>query len=415
MGDVRTGEEHIAIVGAGQAAASLALRLRHGGYSGALTIFGDEPHPPYQRPPLSKAYLKREWTVDRLYLRPAEFWSGLGVDVVAGAPVTALDPAARTLEVGGRSVAWTKLALATGTRPRPLPPEFADLSGVYELRSLADADRLEREIRPGRRLLVLGGGYVGLETAAVAAKAGLTVTVVERAPRILERVACAETSDAIRALHAGHGVRILEGRSVAQVEAREGAVAAVTLDDGTRLEVDAVLVGIGVLPRDELARAAGLTCDNGIVVDAHGRTSVGGNWTPGIWAAGDCASFPFEGLPTRLESVQNAVDQAECAADDMLGRPRAYAPVPWFWSDQYDTKLQIVGLNRGYDAVLRRQSERGESLWYFREGRMIAVDALNDARTYMAAKKLLEAGAVLTLDEVADAGFDPVARMKRSA
>ena len=415
MGDVRTGEEHIAIVGAGQAAASLALRLRHGGYSGALTIFGDEPHPPYQRPPLSKAYLKREWTVDRLYLRPAEFWSGLGVDVVAGAPVTALDPAARTLEVGGRSVAWTKLALATGTRPRPLPPEFADLSGVYELRSLADADRLEREIRPGRRLLVLGGGYVGLETAAVAAKAGLTVTVVERAPRILERVACAETSDAIRALHAGHGVRILEGRSVAQVEAREGAVAAVTLDDGTRLEVDAVLVGIGVLPRDELARAAGLTCDNGIVVDAHGRTSVGGNWTPGIWAAVDCASFPFEGLPTRLESVQNAVDQAECAADDMLGRPRAYAPVPWFWSDQYDTKLQIVGLNRGYDAVLRRQSERGESLWYFREGRMIAVDALNDARTYMAAKKLLEAGAVLTLDEVADAGFDPVARMKRSA
>ncbi|MFG1239441.1 FAD-dependent oxidoreductase [Xanthobacter autotrophicus DSM 597] len=410
MGDVRTGEEHIAIVGAGQAAASLALRLRHGGYSGALTIFGDEPHPPYQRPPLSKAYLKREWTVDRLYLRPAEFWSGLGVDVVTGAPVTALDPAARTLEVGGRSVAWTKLALATGTRPRPLPPEFADLSGVYELRSLADADRLEGEIRPGRRLLVLGGGYVGLETAAVAAKAGVTVTVVERAPRILERVACAETSDAIRALHAGHGVRILEGRSVAQVEAREGTVAAVTLDDGTRLEVDAVLVGIGVLPRDELARAAGLTCDNGIVVDAHGRTSVGG-----IWAAGDCASFPFQGVPTRLESVQNAVDQAECAADDMLGHTRSYAPVPWFWSDQYEMKLQIVGLNRGYDAVLRRQSERGESLWYFRDGRMIAVDALNDARTYMAAKKLLEAGAVLTLDEVADAGFDPVARMKRPA
>lgn len=410
MGDVRTGEEHIAIVGAGQAAASLALRLRHGGYSGALTLFGDEPHPPYQRPPLSKAYLKREWTVDRLYLRPAEFWSGLGVDLMTGAPITALDPIARTLEVGGRSVAWTKLALATGTRPRPLPPEFYGLSGVYELRSLADADRLEGEIRPGRRLLVLGGGYVGLETAAVAAKAGLTVTVVERAARILERVACAETSDAIRALHAGHGVRILEGRSVAQVEAREGALAAVTLDDGTRLEVDAVLVGIGVLPRDELARAAGITCENGIVVDTHGRTSV-----PGIWAAGDCASFPFQGLPTRLESVQNAVDQAECAADDMLGHTRDYAPVPWFWSDQYDMKLQIVGLNRGYDAVLRRRSERGESLWYFRDGRMIAVDALNDARTYMAAKKLLEAGAVLTLDEVAAEGFDPVARMKRTA
>lgn len=410
MDQERAGEDHICIVGAGQAAASLALRLRHGGYCGALTLFGDEPHPPYQRPPLSKAYLKREWTVDRLYLRPAEFWSGIGVDVVTGAPVTALDPVARTLEVAGRRVAWTKLALATGTRPRPLPPEFSGLNGIYELRSLADADRLEGEIRPGRRLLVLGGGYVGLETAAVAAKAGLAVTVVERAARILERVACAETSDAIRALHAGHGVRILEGRSVARVEARDGAVAAVTLDDGTRLEVDAVLVGIGVLPRDELARAAAIACENGIVVDVHGRTS-----TPGIWAAGDCAAFPFQGLQTRLESVQNAVDQAECAADDMLGLTRAYAPVPWFWSDQYDMKLQIVGLNRGYDAVLRRRSERGESLWYFRDGRMIAVDALNDARTYMAAKKLLEAGAVLTLDEVADEAFDPVARMKRPA
>ncbi|WP_029005251.1 NAD(P)/FAD-dependent oxidoreductase [Azorhizobium doebereinerae] len=403
-------QEHIAIVGAGQAAASLAIHLRHGGYGGALTLYGDEGHPPYQRPPLSKAYLKREWTVDRLYLRPEEFWSGLGVELKMGARVTGLDPAARTLEVEGRVVSWNRLALATGTRPRPLPPEFSGLKGVYELRSLADAERLQDEIRPGRRLLVLGGGYVGLETAAVAAKAGLTVTVVERAARILERVACAETSDAIRALHAGHGVRILEGRCVAGVEAHGGAVGAVTLDDGTRLEVDAVLVGIGVLPRDELARAAGIACDNGIEVDVHGRTSA-----PGIWAAGDCAAFPLAGMPTRLESVQNAVDQAECVADDMLGRPRAYAPVPWFWSDQYDMKLQIVGLNRGYDAVLRRRSERGESLWYFREGRMIAVDALNDARTYMAAKKLLEGGIVISRDEASREGFDPVARMRQPA
>lgn len=403
-------QEHIAIVGAGQAAASLAIHLRHGGYDGALTLYGDERHPPYQRPPLSKAYLKREWTVDRLYLRPEDFWSGLGVALVTGARVTAIDPAARTLQVNGRAVPWSRLALTTGTHPRPLPPEFSGLKGVYELRSLADADRLQDEIRPGRRLLVLGGGYVGLETAAVAAKAGLSVTVVERAARILERVACAETSDAIRALHAGHGVRILEGRSVAGVEAHGDAVAVVALDDGTRLEVDAVLVGIGVLPRDELARMAGIACDNGIVVDVHGRTSA-----PGVWAAGDCAAFPLAGIPTRLESVQNAVDQAECVADDMLGRPRAYAPVPWFWSDQYDMKLQIVGLNRGYDAVLRRRSERGESLWYFREGRMIAVDALNDARTYMAAKKLLESGAVISLGEASQEGFDPVARMRRGA
>ncbi|MCG5238117.1 NAD(P)/FAD-dependent oxidoreductase [Xanthobacter oligotrophicus] len=403
-------QEHIAIVGAGQAAASLAMHLRHSGYSGALTLYGDEPHPPYQRPPLSKAYLKREWTVDRLYLRPADFWSGLGVALVTDARVTAIDPAGRTLEVNDRTVPWSKLALATGTRPRTLPPEFSGLEGVYELRGLADAERLQDAIRPGRRLMVLGGGYVGLETAAVAVKTGLSVTVVERAARILERVACPETSDAIRALHAGHGVRILEGRSVAAVAARDGAVAVVTLDDGTRMEVDAVLVGIGVLPRDELARAAGIACDNGIAVDVHGRTSA-----PGIWAAGDCAAFPLAGIPTRLESVQNAVDQAECAADDMLGRPRVYAPVPWFWSDQYDMKLQIVGLNRGYDAVLRRRSERGESLWYFREGRMIAVDALNDARTYMAAKKLLEGGIAVSLEEAAQEGFDPVARMRRPA
>ncbi|MBA4789612.1 MAG: FAD-dependent oxidoreductase [Rhizobiales bacterium] len=403
-------QEHIVIVGAGQAAASLAIHLRDGGYSGVLTLYGDEPHPPYQRPPLSKAYLKGEWTVDRLYLRPREFWADLGVELVTGTAVTSIDPDARTLQVDGCTVGWTKLALATGTRPRPLPPVFTGLRGVFELRSLADVDRLAGEIRPGRRLLVLGGGYVGLETAAVAARASLTVTVVERGPRILERVACAQTSDAIRALHAGHGVRILEGRGVAEVEARDGAVAAVRLDDGTRIEVDAVLVGIGVLPRDELARAAGIACDNGILVDRHGRTSAAG-----IWAAGDCAAFPLDGLPTRLESVQNAVDQAECAADDMLGRPRAYAPVPWFWSDQYDAKLQIVGLNRGYDAVLRRPSERGQSFWYFRDGRMIAVDAINDARTYMAAKKMLEGGIAVSLDEASREGFDPVARMRRPA
>ncbi|MFS8038904.1 NAD(P)/FAD-dependent oxidoreductase [Xanthobacter sp. AM11] len=401
--------EHIVVVGAGQAAASLAMRLRNGGYSGPLTLVGDEPHPPYQRPPLSKLYLKREWTVDRLYLRPVEFWAGLGVALVTGRTVTAIDPAARTLQLDGGAMAWSKLALATGTRPRPLPPEFARLDGVFELRGLADADRLQGEIRPGRRLLVLGGGYVGLETAAVAVKAGLSVTVVERASRILERVACAETSDLIRALHAGHGVRVLEGRSVAQVEAQDGAVAAVTLDDGSHIAVDAVLVGIGVLPRDELARAAGIACDNGIVVDAHGRTGV-----PGVWAAGDCAAFPLAGISTRLESVQNAVDQAECAADDMLGRPRAYAPVPWFWSDQYDVKLQIVGLNRGYDAVVHRRSGHGYSLWYFRDGRMIAVDAINDARTYMAARKMLESGLALSHAEVSREGFDPVARMRQA-
>ncbi|MFG1462936.1 FAD-dependent oxidoreductase [Xanthobacter sp. DSM 24535] len=404
------GQEHIVVVGAGQAAASLIVRLRQGGYSGKLTVFGEEPHLPYQRPPLSKAYLKREWSIDRLYLRQASFWSDLGVDVVTDVPVTAIDPVEHTLTAGGARVTWTRLALTTGTRPRPLPADFSGLTGVHELRSLADADRLREDIRPGQRLLVLGGGYVGLETAAVAVKAGLSVVVVERAARILERVACEDTSSIIRDLHARHGVRILEGRSVARVLVENGAIAAVELDDGERIPVDLAIVGIGVLARDELARAAGIACDNGIVVDTFGRT-----FTPDVWAAGDCACFPLHGVPTRLESVQNAVDQAECVADDMLGRSRPYAPVPWFWSDQYDVKLQIVGLNRGYDAVVRRRSDRGESLWYFRQGWLIAVDAINDARTYMAAKRMLEGGQEISLAEVSAADFDPVARMRQTA
>ncbi|WP_238121009.1 MULTISPECIES: NAD(P)/FAD-dependent oxidoreductase [unclassified Xanthobacter] len=402
--------EHVAIVGAGQAAASLALRLRHGGYSGPITMFGEEPYPPYQRPPLSKAYLKRDWSVDRLYLRPEEFWRTQDVRVVREAVVSAIDPASRTLVAGGRTHGWSRLALVTGTRPRPLPVGFAGLRGVHELRDLADADRLQGEIRPGRRLLVLGGGYVGLETAAVAVKAGLEVVVVERAARILERVACAETSAVIRGLHESHGVRIVEGRGVAGVRARDGAIAAVELEGGARLEVDVAVVGIGVQARDELARAAGLACDAGIVVDGFGRTSA-----PDVWAAGDCATFPLDGQPTRLESVQNAVDQAECVADDMLGRGRIYAPVPWFWSDQYDVKLQIVGLNRGYDAVVPHRSAQGQSHWYFRGDRMIAVDAINDARTYMAAKKMLEGGKGVGRADVAADGFDPVAWLRRPA
>ncbi len=402
-------QEHIVIVGAGQAAASLAIRLRNKGYSGDLTIFGDEPHLPYQRPPLSKGYLKREWSIDRLYIRPAKFWTDHGVRVVTDAPVTAIDPIQRTLEARGRTVTWSKLALATGTSPRPLPAGFAGLKGVHELRSIADADRLQNEIHPGRRLLVLGGGYVGLETAAVAVKAGMSVVVVERARRILERVACPQTSAIIRALHEGHGVRILEGSAVTNVAARDGAITGVELDDGRSLQVDVAIVGIGVLPRDELARTAGITCDDGIVVDRFGRTSA-----VGVWAAGDCAVFPLDGVPCRLESVQHAVDHAECAADDMLGHPRAYTPVPWFWSDQYDVKLQIVGLNRGYDAVVPHRSERGESLWYFRRGDMIAVDAINDARTYMAAKKMLEGGINVSLAEVSKEGFDPAGRTRHS-
>lgn len=393
----------IAIIGAGQAGAALAERLRHKGYDGAIALFGQEPCQPYQRPPLSKKYLGGEWDFNRLALRPAAHWQELGVDIVTSATVTAIDPAQKTLTVGGQTLRWSKLALTTGAAPRRLPDGLRGLAGVYEMRTLANADALKADFRSGRRLLVLGGGYIGLETAAVAAKAGLDVCVIEQAPRILQRVACEQTASLIRDLHRQHGVRILEGRCVIRFIGTD-RFTALALDDGTQLEADLIVVGIGVLPCTGLAQDSGLKCDNGIRVDLYGRSSA-----PDIWAAGDCANFPYQGIPTRLESVPNAVEQAECAADDMLSLSRPYQPIPWFWSDQYDMKLQIVGLNRGYDRVLPVPSERGHSLWYFRDGRMIAVDALNDARAFMAAKRLFEKDITLTLEEASADGFDPVA------
>jgi 3-phenylpropionate/trans-cinnamate dioxygenase ferredoxin reductase subunit len=398
--------DHIAIVGGGQAAASLAARLRSQGFDDRITIFGDEPHLPYQRPPLSKKYLGGEWTLERLYLRPAAYWKDLAVELAIGMPVTRIDPAARTLTRGDEVVAWSKLALVTGASPRAPQQELAARAGVHVLRQIADVDRLRPAFTAGRSLLVVGGGYIGLETAAVAAQAGLTVTVVEREQRILARVACAATAAHIRALHQQHGVTILEGRTIAEVVGAP-ALRGVRLDDGTHLQADLAVVGIGAIPNSRLATEAGLACRDGILVDAFGRTS-----HPGIWAAGDCARFPFDGEPTRLESVQNAIDQAACVADDMLGRATPYRPVPWFWSDQYDMKLQIVGLNRGHDALVTRRSDRGESIWYFRAGQLLAVDALNDPRAYMTARKLLEAGRAVTPADIADPHADPIRLLK---
>lgn len=399
-------DNHIVIVGAGQAGSSVAARLRAEGYDGQLTMFGEEPHPPYQRPPLSKKYLSGEWDAERLYLRPESFWRENDIELVLGARVTRLDLQSRTLASVDRSLTWSKLVFTTGATPRPLPAPFTRRTNVYEVRTLSDVDRLRVAFQPGQRMLVVGGGYIGLETAAVAATAGLQVTLIERAARILERVACAETSDLIRALHAKNGVRILENCGIKNVIG-DSAVSAVELDSGEAIATDMVVVGIGVVPCTDIAEGAGVACANGIVVDEFGRTSAGD-----VWAAGDCASFPFDGMPTRLESVQNAVDQAEVVADDMLDKPRAYHPVPWFWSDQYDAKLQIVGLNRGYTSVVSRASERGHANFYLRDGRLIAVDTINDGRTYMAIKKLFEKGAVIAADNVAKADFDPVAMLR---
>ncbi len=378
----------IIVIGAGQAGASLTARLRQEGYTGPVTLIGEEPVPPYQRPPLSKGYLMGTVPLERLFLRKAEVYAEQGIDLRLGTPVTAIDTAARTVTLGDEVLAYEELALTTGAVPRRLPDELGgNLEGVHIGRTLANIDGIGRALKPGARVLIVGGGYIGLEGAALGVKLGLDVTVVEMAERILCRVAAAETADVIRSLHQGQGVRVLEGVGLRRLTG-EGHVTGAVLTDGTELALDLVIAGVGVVPATELAEAAGIAVENGIRTDARGRTSA-----PHVWAAGDCASFPMGERRLRLECVQNAIDQAELVADNMLGAARDYAPVPWFWSDQYDTKLQIAGLHTGHDRVVTRPGPgEARSFWYFCGKRFVAVDALNDGRAYMVGKRLLEMG-----------------------
>ena len=381
-------QDRILVVGAGQAGAVVAERLRALGHVGPLTLAGDEPAPPYQRPPLSKKYLTGEMARDRLFLRPEAFYHDNGITLRTGAPVTAIDRAARTATVGDETLHWDRLVLATGAAPRRLPAALGGaLAGVHVMRDLADADAMAADFVAGRRLLVVGGGYIGLEAAAVAAARGLKVTLLEAAPRILARVACAETAAWFRALHAAHGVEILEGTPLARLTG-EGRVTGAEVPGGRHIPCDLAVVGIGVAPRVALAEAAGLTLADGIAVDALGRTS-----DPAIWAAGDCASFPHGDGRLRLESVQSAIDMAGAVAANMMGAGVPYAPLPWFWSDQFDAKLQIAGLGAGADRIVVRDTGvGGRSHWYFAGPRLISVDAMNDARAYMVGKRLIEAG-----------------------
>jgi len=395
----------IVVVGAGQAGAALVARLRALGHSGPLVLVGDEPVPPYQRPPLSKAYLKGEMARERLFLRPVSFYAEAGIALETGARVASIDRAARALRLGdGRSIGYDLLALTTGAVPRRLPAALGgDLDGVLVMRSLADADALAARLVPGARALIVGGGYIGLEAAAVLAEAGLGVTLVEAAPRILARVAAPATADFFRDLHRGYGVGIREGVTLARLIGEDCRVTGGEMADGSRIRADVVLVGIGIMPDTGLAEAAGLALDNGIAVDGLGRTS-----DPAIFAAGDCASFPHHGARIRLESVPNAIEQAEAVAAAMLGGSEPYVAKPWFWSDQYAVKLQIAGLNTGWERIVTRPGARPGSLsvWYYAGDRLLAVDAMNDPRAYMSAKRWIEAGVSPDPEGVADAGAD---------
>ncbi len=377
-------------------------KLRSEGFDGRITLIGAEPVVPYQRPPLSKAYLLGEMDVERLYLRPESFYADQGIELRLGAPVTGIDTAARTVTMADETLSYTELVLATGSVPRRLPSAIGgDLGGVFTVRNLADVDAMAPRFAEGARVLIVGGGYIGLEAAAVAAKKAVRVTLVEMAGRILQRVAAPETSDYFRALHRGHGVDIREGVGLARLVG-DSAVRGAELSDGSRVEVDFVVAGVGILPDTALAEAAGIAIENGIRTDELGRTSAAH-----VWAAGDCTSFPYRGTRIRLESVPNAIDQGELVARNILGAGEDYVAKPWFWSDQYDVKLQIAGLNAGFDRVVTRSGDGGAvSYWYFRGAELLAVDAMNDARGYMTGKRLIEAGRSPDPEAVADPNID---------
>ncbi|MER8460148.1 FAD-dependent oxidoreductase [Mesorhizobium sp. M1300] len=400
----------ILIIGAGQAGASLAAEARRLGYLGSITLIGEEPVAPYQRPPLSKGYLLGEMDLERLFLRAPSFWRDHDINLMLSRCVTAIDRAASTVCAGGDIFHYEHLAIATGASARHLPEAKGGLlNGVYTVRNVADVDAMAAEFRPGRNLLIVGGGYIGLEAAAVGAKLGLNVTLIEMAPRILQRVAASETSNFFRELHLSNGVDIRENIGLDRLVGTDRVSGAV-LSDGTELAVNFAIVGIGVMPRTRLAQDADLVIENGIRTDAEGRTS-----DQNIWAAGECASFPHEGGRIRLESVGHAIDHGEVVARNILGVSQAYEAKPWFWSDQYDVKLQIAGLNAGYDQVVERRGEDGSrSIWYYRGEQLLAVDAINDPRAYMIGKRVLESRQTIAPDCVVDASIDVKTLLSRA-
>ena len=375
----------IVIVGAGQAAAQLVLSLRQGGYKEPIRMIGDEPYAPYQRPPLSKKFLTERPPADTLYFRPEKFWGEQGVTADYGVAVTSIDRANRRLVFTAGDAEYSTMFLSTGTRARPLPVPGADLPGVFSLRKIDDVRALRGPLDDAKRVVIVGGGYIGLEVAAVARSEGRDVAVLEAEERVMKRVTSPAISDFMQNFHRARGVDIRLGARLSAIEG-EGRVTQVRLAGGATLPADLVLLAVGAKPNDDLAAAAGLACEDGVVVDEHGRTA-----DPAIYAAGDCTRFPSRryGRKLRLECVQNAIDQAKAVAAALLGKPHAYDPVPWFWSDQYELKLQMAGLSEGYDESHTVGDVAGArfSVEYRKNGKLIAVDAVNDGRAYMSGRK----------------------------
>ncbi len=394
----------VVIVGAGHGGAQCAIALRQGGFTGSIVMIGREPEPPYERPPLSKEYFAREKTFDRLYIRPPAFWDEKAIDLRLGTEVTAVDPAKKQLSLSnGQALGYGKLVWATGGDPRRLSCPGSDLAGLHPVRTRADCDQLMGEIDGGvKNIVVIGGGYIGLEAAAVLTKLGCKVTLLEALPRVLARVAGPELSAFYEKEHRDHGVDLRTGVAVEELVG-EGRVSGVKLADGTIIPADAVIVGIGIVAAVGALIAAGAVGGNGVDIDDYCRTSL-----PDIYAIGDCAAFSADfagGTVMRVESVQNANDQATCVAKAILGDEQPYKAFPWFWSNQYDLRLQTAGLSVGYDQTVLRgnPADRAFSVVYLKGGKVIALDCVNMVKDYVQGRKLVEAGASPDLERLADA------------
>lgn len=393
--------QKVIIAGAGHAGGSVAANLRQYGFEGPIVLVGEEPLAPYQRPPLSKAWLKGEADSDSLLLRPVDWYGENGVELRLGQTVDAIDPASRTVRVGDRDEAYDLLVIATGARARRLEIPGSGLSGVLALRNAADAEALKGRLGPGRTLAVVGGGYVGLEAAASATALGGRATVLEREDRLLARVACEPLSRFYEGAHSRRGVEILTHASVVGFDGEDGTVTAVLLEDGRRSECDTALVGVGAIPNAELAQAAGLTCRDGVVVDEDARTS-----DPHIFAVGDVTFRPLPLYETamRLESVPSALEQAKCAAAAIAGRPRPASETPWFWSDQFDLKLQMAGLALDCDKIVARGEPESESfaLFHLSSGVIRAVEAVNAPQEFMAGRMMIGRRPKIDPDRLSD-------------
>jgi 3-phenylpropionate/trans-cinnamate dioxygenase ferredoxin reductase subunit len=393
----------VAIVGAGQAAAELAVQLRQNGQPGRIVVFGEEPLLPYQRPPLSKSFLTGRSSAADLCLRGSSLYAKLKIETLIGARVRSIDTQRRELQTDAQTLSYNYLVLTTGGRARRMSVPGADLENIFYLRTIDDALVIRPRLRPGNRIAIVGGGYIGLEVAAVARQAGMEVTVFEAASHVLARVMPPVMSEFYAAVHAAAGVEVVTGARIAGFEAQPGSntVAAVTCEDGRSWSVDTVLIGVGLIPNTELAAAAGIFVDNGIVVDEFARTSA-----PHVLAAGDCAAHSalVAGSSFRVESVGNAIEQARVAAMTIRGKPRSYAAIPWFWSDQYDLKLQTIGLALGYDQIVLRGQLQNRSFaaFYLREGVILAADIINRPNEVPLARRLIAAGRPVNVRILAD-------------